>query len=123
MPTQLERLDHEIARLQQKRVVAAREERKDRRQLDTRAKILIGAGLLALLTAGDRPMRRVYNAVREHLANDRRTRTQTDLDAWDAGDGARYAEPSRGAGAGAGAPAGGDASLTGPARPGEPRHG
>ena len=139
MPTKVERIEQEIARLRQERVLAAREERQERRKLDTRAKILIGSALLALLAAGDRPARRVYNAVREHLAKDRRQKTHADLEEWDAGDGAKYAQERPGAGAagagaardaasatgasgpaaaGGGAPPGA-ASLTGPPRPGE----
>ena len=63
----VESLDKRIAQLKQQRADMLARERVKERKRDTRCKILLGGGLLALVHAGDRQAAAVYRTIRSSL--------------------------------------------------------
>lgn len=60
-------LDQRIAQLKQQRAAVAARERARERKRDTRCKIILGSGLLALVRAGDPQAVAVYRTIRSSL--------------------------------------------------------
>ena len=62
--TQVERLERRISQFQARRALVLARQREVERKRDTRCKILLGAGLLTLVRAGDGPARELYRRIR-----------------------------------------------------------
>ena len=80
----LQAIDARIAQLQARRAAMLARERDRARQRDTRRKILIGAGLVALVREGDTEAEQVYRRIRTGL-DERSAKT---FDGWEPAGGA-----------------------------------
>ena len=67
MASQLQAIDEQIERLKQRRAAVKARAAAHERKRDTRRKILLGAGLLALVRKGDAAAEQVYRRVRDGL--------------------------------------------------------
>ena len=65
--SRLQTLDEQIERLRQQRAAVAARERERERKRDARRKVLLGAGLLALVRNGDTEADHVYGRIRAGL--------------------------------------------------------
>ena len=80
----LQAIDERIAQLQARRAAMLARERDRARKRDTRRKILLGSGLVALVREGDTEAEQVYRRIRAGLDE----RSAKALDGWEPAGGA-----------------------------------